>query len=148
MPTAAVETSLIDEVRALTPLIRRNRNWSEEHVRIAPRVHEGLGDLGVFRLAAPTEVGGLEVDSATEIRVYEELAYADPAVAWIAMNSSAAGTIASRLKPEAADRLFASRTSIYGLGLVSTGKAAPSAAGSKSRGAGPWSVAATPRTGS
>ena len=121
--TTIPDPALIAEVRALTPLIRRHRDWSEEHVRIAPAVHDSLGALGIFRLAAPTEMGGLELDSATEIHVYEELAYADPAVAWIAMNSNAAGAIASRLKPAAADRVFASKTSIYGLGLVSAGKA-------------------------
>ena len=59
----------------------------------------------------------------TEIQVYEELAFADPSVAWIAMNSSAAGTMAARLKPESASELFAKPHSIYGLGLVSAGKA-------------------------
>ena len=48
--------SLIDEVRSLTPMIRRDRGWAEEHVRIAPKVHQALGDLGIFRITAPHRV--------------------------------------------------------------------------------------------
>src|SRR4051812_20945710 len=92
---------VLDRARRLTPLIQAHRNEGEQAGRMAPAVHAALVDSRLYEAAAPVEVGGDEISLLDEVRIADELAYADPSVAWCVLNSWACGPAASRIKPAA-----------------------------------------------
>ena len=53
--------------------------------RCRPRSSGPSRDVGVFRLLAPADVGGAEVDPVTFLKVVEAAAHADGSVGWCAM---------------------------------------------------------------
>jgi alkylation response protein AidB-like acyl-CoA dehydrogenase len=81
--------------QALRATIRTTRQETEEARRLAPQVVEGLIDAGLCRLAVPASLGGHEAEPVVALQVYEELAWADASVAWIAWNNQLVG-LASR----------------------------------------------------
>ena len=117
--------SVTDRTRALTPLLREQRTWSERHFRMSDEVASALGDARIFALTTPEEYGGLEASIPVELEVYEELSFADPSVAWIVMNSNGIGEIGARFEPDAARRIFTDPTSSFGWGLAPVGRAVP-----------------------
>ena len=86
--------------RALRSTIRATRQQTEEGRRLAPQVVEGLIAGGLFRLAVPATLGGLETQPAVALQIYEELAWADASVAWIVWNNQFVG-LASRYSSQA-----------------------------------------------
>jgi alkylation response protein AidB-like acyl-CoA dehydrogenase len=82
--------TLPDPVRAAQALratIRATRQETEETRRLAPPVVEGLLAAGLCRLAVPASLGGHEAAPVVALQVFEELAWADASVAWIAWNN-------------------------------------------------------------
>ncbi len=83
--------------QALRTTIRATRQETEEARRLAPQVVEGLIDAGLCRLAVPASLGGHEAEPVVALQVYEELAWADASVAWIAWNNQCAERRALRV---------------------------------------------------
>ncbi|HXH14366.1 MAG TPA: acyl-CoA dehydrogenase family protein [Alphaproteobacteria bacterium] len=114
--------------QALRATIRATRQETEEARRLAPQVVEGLLDAGLCRLAVPASLGGHEAAPVVALQVYEELAWADASVAWIAWNNQLVG-LASRYASDAvrteifsdARRLFANSTRPSGRAVVVEG---------------------------
>src|SRR5215471_15222247 len=77
----------LQAARALRATIRAARQATEEARRLAPQVVAGLIDTGLCRLAVPASLGGHEAEPLVALQVYEELAWADASVAWIAWNN-------------------------------------------------------------
>ena len=73
--------------QALRATIRATRQETEESRRLAPQVVEGLIEAGLCRLDVPVSLGGHEAEPVVALQVYEELAWADASVAWIAWNN-------------------------------------------------------------
>src|SRR5215467_6752241 len=73
--------------QALRATIRATRQETEEARRLAPQVVEGLIEAGLCRLDVPVSLGGHEAEPVVALQVYEELAWADASVAWIAWNN-------------------------------------------------------------
>jgi alkylation response protein AidB-like acyl-CoA dehydrogenase len=73
--------------RALRPTIREARQAIEAARCLTPPVVAGLIEAGLCRLALPRDLGGVEAEPVVALQVYEELAYADASVAWIAWNN-------------------------------------------------------------
>src|SRR5207244_2699978 len=73
--------------QALRATIRATRQETEESRRLAPQVVEGLIEAGLCRLDVPGSLGGHEAEPVVALQVYEELAWADASVAWIAWNN-------------------------------------------------------------
>ena len=120
--------TLSDPLRAAQALrvtIRATRQETEEARCLAPQVVEGLIDAGLCRLAVPASLGGHEAEPVVALRVYEELAWADASVAWIAWNNQLV-CLASRYASDAlrtelfsdAGRLFANSTRPSGKAVV------------------------------
>ncbi len=80
-------TDPLSAARALRPTIRDHRKETEAARRLAPQVVEGLIETGLCRLALTNDLGGYEAEPVVALKVYEELAWAEAAVAWIAWNS-------------------------------------------------------------
>jgi indole-3-acetate monooxygenase len=114
--------------QALRATIRATRQETEEARRLAPQVVEGLIEAGLCRLAVPVSLGGHEAEPVVTLQVYEELAWADASVAWIAWNNQFV-CLASRYASDAVRtalfsdprQLFANSTRPSGQAMVVDG---------------------------
>jgi alkylation response protein AidB-like acyl-CoA dehydrogenase len=64
-------------VGSLTAMIRTECADIDKTRAVPAAVTSALRDLGVFRLLAPREIGGAEVDPVTSLKVVEATSYAD-----------------------------------------------------------------------
>jgi alkylation response protein AidB-like acyl-CoA dehydrogenase len=104
--TVPVSTDLIDAAKSLAPVIESYRDESERE-RTTPRaLVTALAQAELLRMYAPRSRGGLEADPVTCLRVLEELAKADGAVAWNVMNWSAGHLYTARLAEPAAREIY------------------------------------------
>jgi indole-3-acetate monooxygenase len=120
-----VEHPVIAAAAELRPLLRASRTYSEDHACLSPEVLRAAGEVGLFRLYAPQEVGGLEVPPQVAAAAVMEVAAEDPAVAWYATNSIAACITSAWLDEAARELLFADPNRNFGLSAAATGRAAP-----------------------
>jgi alkylation response protein AidB-like acyl-CoA dehydrogenase len=98
------------------------RAEGELRFAMAPGVLAEAGAAGLFRLAVP--VDGTRPPSVVElIDVHEELAAADPSVAWAAANSNGAFALLSRFDPAIIPDVLSPDTRFVGVGLPPTGTA-------------------------
>jgi indole-3-acetate monooxygenase len=101
-------TDVMEATLALEPQIKDAGKAIETERRLPPAVVQGMRDAGVFRMAAPREHGGLELDPLTQIKVVEELSRMDGSVGWCAMIGASVGYIRAFMEPAAVNRLFSS----------------------------------------
>jgi alkylation response protein AidB-like acyl-CoA dehydrogenase len=73
-----------------------------------------LAKAGLFRLAVPREIGGLEADPTTLFRVIETVAEADASVSWCLMIGATSGVSAAYLSTSVAREIFGQPESIVG----------------------------------
>lgn len=108
MPTASLDSASLVLAAAsdLAPQIRSSADASERSGRIDPEILTALKRIGVFRMAMPRSMGGLELDPVTQIELVEELARADGSVGWVAMIGSDGGFYSSLLSEQAAKELY------------------------------------------
>ena len=85
---------------ALGPMIRARRDEIERERQLPRDLAEALRATGIFRLAVPRAIGGLEAQPEEILRTIETLAAADGSVGWCAMvgitNNGAAGYMNER----------------------------------------------------
>jgi alkylation response protein AidB-like acyl-CoA dehydrogenase len=118
----------LQAAQALRTTIRATRQETEASRRLAPQVVEGLIEAGLCRLDVPVSLGGHEAEPVVVLQVYEELAWADASVAWIAWNNQFV-CLASRYSSDAvrtalfrdARGLFANATRPSGHAVVVDG---------------------------
>src|SRR5690349_14292344 len=89
--------------RARAPVVAQWRDAGEQERHVPRPLFEALRDAGLFRMSAPTVVGGAAVDEETALHVIEELARQDGSVGWNVMIASFSALVASYL-PAAALR--------------------------------------------
>ncbi|MFI7596573.1 acyl-CoA dehydrogenase family protein [Actinoplanes sp. NPDC049681] len=132
-------TSPIDDIRALSPAIRTMAPLTEQDRGVPPALIEQLAELGVFRLAAPRDCGGLETEPATLVEIFEELGRADGSTGWCAMIGAATSMALGHLpRNTATDLLRDPRFLIAGV-AAPLGRATPVDGGY--RVSGRWSFA-------
>ncbi|MGH2611313.1 MAG: acyl-CoA dehydrogenase family protein, partial [Tepidiformaceae bacterium] len=83
-------TSLrMDPMVAAEQFAEAVREFGSERIEEARRLPEPVATkaiaLGLMRLGAPVEVGGLEADPATIVRALETIARVDASAAWVVM---------------------------------------------------------------
>jgi alkylation response protein AidB-like acyl-CoA dehydrogenase len=118
----------LQAAQALRTTIRATRQETEASRRLAPQVVEGLLEAGLCRLDVPVSLGGHEAEPVVALQVFEELAWADASVAWIAWNNHFV-CLASRYSSDAvrtalfrdARGLFANATRPSGRAVVVDG---------------------------
>ncbi len=98
--------SPIDLARELAPLIRENADEIEKNRELPRPVFEAIADAGLFHMAVPKAIGGLEVDYPTYIRAIEELGKADASTAWAVNQGATFGTFAARMDEKAAREIW------------------------------------------
>ena len=101
------ETSIVQEARALLPLIRDERPEGDQRARLTKNVVEACGRAGLFRATGATEAGGGECRLGDVVAASEIVSGADPAVGWYVQNSMQAWRMASQLDAETRGEVFA-----------------------------------------
>lgn len=133
-------STLPEAVRAAADQARAEADRTEAEGRLSAGLVQALRTTGVFRMWAPTELGGTGVDPITAIATVEALATADASTGWCAMIGLTSGALAGLL-PEAGAR------AVYSSGpdTIVGGTLAPSGTASITEGGyvvnGRWSFA-------
>jgi alkylation response protein AidB-like acyl-CoA dehydrogenase len=97
---------LIEAARRLGPTIRACRNEIEADRRLPTALLAAMHEARFFKMYVPAELGGLEIDPLTSMRVVEAIAEEDGAAAWALMIGSTYGIFAAFLAPDAAAEIF------------------------------------------
>ncbi len=139
--TTDTDTStVLDEVRALTPGIADRAEEIEQARRLPPDLVDGLRAAGCFRALVPRSHGGAELDVPTQMRMIEALARADGSVGWTVMIGSMAPVLLAKLPRDTFEGMYAAGPDvILGSAFNPTGAASPVDGGF--RAAGRWAFA-------
>ena len=97
---------LLTATKALTPLIKKDRDEMETQRRLSDTVVRALGDAGIFRALYPRSLGGLEISPLVFMEVIEELSRADASTGWCALATAGSAHIAGRLKNKGGKEMF------------------------------------------
>jgi alkylation response protein AidB-like acyl-CoA dehydrogenase len=97
---------VVDELRSLTPRLRAEAGDLDAARALPATIIDELRDHGVFRLLAPREFGGAEIEPITFLQVVEETAYADGSVGWCTMIGGCYSTFAGLLPREGAREIY------------------------------------------
>ncbi|MBB0244330.1 hypothetical protein FNQ90_09480 [Streptomyces alkaliphilus] len=97
--------TLLDAVRDIVPTLRKNGLEAEKRRRIPEENIELLEKAGVFRMAVPRRLGGLDLGVAEQSKVISEIARGWPSTGWLTMvwvtSARAAGLYSDRAREEA-----------------------------------------------
>jgi len=117
----------VQAARALHPLIRRYRDEIEREQRLPKALVEQFHAAGFYSLIIPRELGGLQVDPLTYVRVVEVLAEAAGSVGWNLANNSIGQLVTLGLPDEGVLEIYAERadTVIAGTAVMGGGRAVP-----------------------
>ena len=129
---------LVTAALELQPLIRKHLGTGEQEARLVNEVFAAVGQVGLFRLFAPHEVGGLEASPAVAFAAIEAVSAADPAVGWCIGNSQPACLAAGWLAEDERAKLFAEPDRNFGFSAAPAGRAVPEHGGYRL--SGQWPV--------
>ena len=135
MPHIAEETSLpadidaqpvVQAAAALRPVIRGYREEIEREQRLPKALVEQFHAAGFYRLVIPRELGGLQVDPLTYLRVVELLAEGAGSVGWNLANNSIGQLVTLGLPDEGVREMYGhGDTVIAGTAVQGGGRAVP-----------------------
>ncbi|MFF4749210.1 acyl-CoA dehydrogenase family protein [Streptomyces sp. NPDC002514] len=97
---------LVEAVRAIAPVLRREADEAERDSRLTPEATRALREAGLFRLGVPERWGGHEVSPAASLDVTSEVALACPSSGWVVMVSYVAQQIAASFGEQARQDLW------------------------------------------
>lgn len=110
--------------RELQPLVREAADEAECERRLPARVAEAMAKAGLYRVAAPTRLGGGDHDPMTQIRTIEAISEADGAAGWnLMIGIENFGLLAA--SGEAQAELFADPLTIIAGSTAAFGRAEP-----------------------
>ncbi len=104
--TASTPNDPVSAVGSLAELIRADCADMDTTRKVPTPVIGGLQDAGVFRLMAPVELGGSEVDPVTFLNVVEAASHADGSVGWCVMIGGCYATFGGLLPLEGASSIY------------------------------------------
>jgi alkylation response protein AidB-like acyl-CoA dehydrogenase len=112
---------------ALRSVIRGYHDEIEREQRLPKALVEQCHAAGFYRLVIPHELGGLQVDPLTYLRVVELLAEGAGAVGWNLANNSIGQLVTLGLPDEGVHEIYAERadTVIAGTAVMGGGRAVP-----------------------
>ncbi len=97
---------IIAAATALTPKLRAAIDVCNELGCLPKDIMEELRAAGVFRMAFPAQLGGLQAKLADQTRVIEILAAANPSVGWTVMILADSGYFAGMFDPKTAREIW------------------------------------------
>ena len=116
-------TDVLAAVVELTPAIRARAAEIEQARRLPADLAKALATAGAFRIAVPRDVGGLELDPASLLRVIEAAGNADASVGWCVMIGATSGVTAAYLPVAVAREIFGPLDAIVGGVFAAMGRA-------------------------
>ncbi len=97
---------LLETIEQLRGLIEEHADSAEQTTRLSQPVVDAFIEHGLFRIAVPASLGGLEVDYLTELLVFEAVAQIDGATGWCVFLGGANPTFAQYLPDAGAEEIF------------------------------------------
>jgi indole-3-acetate monooxygenase len=112
---------------ALRPVIRGYRDEIEREQRLPKALVEQFHAAGFYSLVTPRELGGLQADPLTYVRVVELLAEGAGAVGWNLANNSILQLVTLGLPDEGVHEIYAhgADTVVAGTAVIGGGRAVP-----------------------
>jgi alkylation response protein AidB-like acyl-CoA dehydrogenase len=139
MATAAVGVSLLEAVKEIAPIIRENAARSERDRRLADETVDAMKRAGLFRMAEPQSLGGMEVDAITAMRVWEEVSRIDVSAGWNLIIASGGIVFGSWIPEQGVQEVLAGDPdSILAGAVFPPGKAVPADGGYRVSGRWPF----------
>jgi indole-3-acetate monooxygenase len=114
---------VLDAVRAALPVIAGRSAEIEAARRLPDDIVAVLVDGGLFRLAVPAALGGLEADPRTMIDTIDFLSWADGSTGWCVMIGALSGLLASVLPEQGAKEIYGDPASVTGGTFAPLGRA-------------------------
>jgi alkylation response protein AidB-like acyl-CoA dehydrogenase len=118
---------LVRAAAALHPVIRQHRAEIEREQRLPKALVEQFHAVGFYSMLIPRELGGLQVDPLTYVRVVERLAEAAGSVGWNIANNSIGQLVTLGLPDAGVHEIYGHRpdTVIAGTAVMGGGRAVP-----------------------
>ncbi len=101
-PMTPNQESPLDIARKLAPQIQACAEQTEAERELPRALFETMADAGLFKMALPRALGGLELDLPTYIQVIEEVGKADASTGWVLNQCSIFATYAARMPRDVA----------------------------------------------
>ena len=101
-----MDESPLDAARKLAPRIRSAANQIDAARELPRELFEALADAGMFHLAFPRSLGGVELDLPTYVEVIEEIGKADASTGWIVNQNSIFATYGARMPRDVARAIW------------------------------------------
>ena len=98
--------SPLEAARKLAPRIRSSADEIDAARELPRPLFEALADAGMFHLAVPRAIGGVEIDFPTYVQVIEELGKADASTGWVINQGAIYGTYAARMPQDVARSIW------------------------------------------
>src|SRR5712692_279440 len=98
--------SPLDAARKLAPRIRSAADQIDAARELPRELFEALADAGMFHLAFPRSLGGVELDLPTYVEVIEEIGKADASTGWIVNQNSIFATYGARMPRDVARAIW------------------------------------------
>src|SRR5213594_137585 len=130
----------VQAAAALRSVIRGYRDEIEREQRLPKALVEQFHAAGFYSMVIPRELGGLQVDPLTYVRVVELLAEAAGSAGWNVANNSIGQLITLGLPDEGVHEIYAhgADTVIAGTAVMGGGRAVPVAGGYRVTGRWPF----------
>src|SRR5215831_13362531 len=101
-----VTLSPLEAARKLAPRIRSSADEIDLARELPRPLFEAMADAGLFHLAVPRAIGGLEIDLPTYVQVIEELGKADASTGWVVNQGAIYATYSARMPPAQARSIW------------------------------------------
>ena len=98
--------ALIELVHQVEAVIGEHRAWQEENRRMAPEAFDALRAAGLWGIFKPAEMGGLECDPVTGLKIFEEMSRIEPSVGWALANQAGIDTFGVMLPEVGAKEVY------------------------------------------
>src|SRR5437879_13002821 len=127
LPADIEAEPLVRAAAALQPVIRSHRDEIDREQRLPKTLVEQFHAAGFYNMTIPRELGGLQVDPLTYLRVVELLAEAAGSVGWNLCNTSIAQLVTLGLPDEGVHEIYGhgGDTAIAGTAVQGGGRAVP-----------------------
>lgn len=133
--------AVMEMVQQVEAVITEHRTWQEENRRMAPEVFAALREAGLWGIFKPVELGGLEYNPVTALKLFEALSGIEPSVGWAVANQAGIDVFGVILPGEGAKEVYADPGRPVAGGWFPPGQATPVEGGY--RVTGRWAFAST-----
>lgn len=122
----------------IQPIVRSRAREIEEARRFPADLAGAMAEAGLFRMAVPRSLGGLEVEAAALLRTFELIGEADASAGWCVMIGATSALVTAYLPPAVARNICSTPTTIMGGGFAPLGRAVREGDHYRLSGRWPW----------